>query len=138
MGQLIATIINVMVLLLVPAGILQIHAVVQTHNELLEIGTAATKYISNNGGTNDATVEQNVRQFVHQELSNKLFQVQERDLQLTVTRTKAADPVLWSHEDEFELRLEIPFPRITGLFPDWGEPIIVVRSGTVQVMDYDL
>lgn len=138
MGQLIATIVSVMVLILVPAGIMQIHTVVQAHNELLEISTAAAKYVSNHGGISDAAVEQGVRHFVRQELATKSFRVLDSDLQVSVTRTKSDDPVLWSHEDEFRLRLEIPFPRISSLFPEWGESISVVRSGTVQVMDYDL
>jgi hypothetical protein len=138
MGQLVATILNVMLLLLVPAGILQIHTAVQAHNELLEIGTAAAKYVSNHGGISDTAVVQEVKQYVRQELADKSFHVQESDLQITVTRTKAADPIVWSHEDEFQLFLEMPFPRISALFPDWGKNISVVRFGTVQVMDYDL
>jgi len=138
MGQLIATILNVLLLLLVPAGILQIHTAVQTHNELLEVGMAVAKHVSNHGGRSDAAVEQEVRQYVQQELADKSFQLQGSEISITVIRTKAADPVVWSHEDEFQLRLAVPFPRISSLFPDWGEPITVVRYGTVQVMDYDL
>lgn len=138
MGQLISTILQVIVLLIVPLGVVHIHTVLQARNELLEISLGAAKYISNYGGTNDMAVHQNVRQFVTQELTSKNFHLTESDIEIAVTRTIAAEPILWSHEDEFELRLEIQTPHVSNLFPDWDEPIFVVRTGTINKMDYDL
>ncbi|WP_289141453.1 hypothetical protein [uncultured Brevibacillus sp.] len=64
---------------------------VQTRNELLEVSAAATKYVSNHiSGT---------------------------ELSVIVTRIHAADPILWSHEDEFVLQMSIPFPQFTKLIP---------------------
>jgi hypothetical protein len=138
MGQLIATLINVMVLLLVPLGVLQVHTVAQARNELIEVSAAAAKYLSNHGGTSDSQVIDNIHQFVRQELANKSFHIRESDLQISVVRTKAADPRLWSHEDEFMLRMQMPYPRITEWFPIRKSAIDVVRNGTVNIMDYDL
>jgi hypothetical protein len=138
MGQLISTIVNVMVFLLVPLGVLQVHTVAQVRHELLEVSAAAVKYLSNHGGTSDSEVISDIRQFVRQELSSKSFQIQESELQISVLRTKAADPHLWSHEDEFQLRMQIPYPLFTELFPVEKSTISVVRNGTVTIMDYDL
>lgn len=137
MGQVIAVFLQVMVLLLVPMGILQVHTVIQIHNELLEVSAAAAKYVSNHGGRGDEEVQEQVRSFLNRELAEKSFSLSEADLQITVRRTRAADPVLWSHEDEFSLQAELPFP----LFVSWlsaEKKMRVVRHGTVNRMDYDL
>ncbi|MEJ8548747.1 hypothetical protein [Brevibacillus borstelensis] len=137
MGQVIAVFLQVMVLLLVPMGILQVHTVVQTHDELLEVSAAATKYISNHGGRGDAEVLSKVRAFIAKELTEKSFSLSEEELIVRVQRSRAADPVLWSHEDEFVLQAEIPFPLFVSWFPV-GEKMKVERHGTVNMMDYDL
>lgn len=138
MGQLIAVILNIMVLLLVPLGFLQTHTVIQTRNELLEVSAAAAKYISNHGGINDAVVQQQVRAIVANELAEKQFSLSEQALTIHIVRTKIADPVLWSHEDEFELRMEIPYPRFSNYLPVPMSSMAVTRMGTINVMDYDL
>jgi Flp pilus assembly protein TadG len=138
MGQLFAVLLNVMVLLLVPLGIMQVHTVVQTKNELLEVSAAAAKYVSNHGGTDEATIHQAVQAFILRELSEKKLSLSGSDLTVTITRTYSADPIVWSHEDEFELRVEAPYPRLTELFPLPAERMQVTRQGTVNVMDYDL
>lgn len=138
MGQLVAVILNVMVLLLVPLGILQIHTVVQARNELLEVSAAAAKYVSNHGGASEEQVQQEVQAFVSRELAEKRFSLAESELTMSITRTRAADPLLWSHEDEFMLRMEIPFPRITELLPMPDDTLRVMRQGTINIMDYDL
>jgi len=138
MGQLIAVILNVMVLLLVPLGILQVHTVVQTRNELLEVSAAATKYVSNHGGMNEVLVQQEVRAFISRELAEKRMSLSEPELAVTVTRIRAADPILWSHEDEFVLQMSIPFPQFTKLIPMPAKNLKVIRQGTINVMDYDL
>ncbi|MED2010701.1 hypothetical protein P4V39_21795 [Brevibacillus borstelensis] len=137
MGQVITVFLQVMVLLLVPMGILQVHTVVQTHNELLEVSAAATKYISNHGGRGDAEVLGKVRAFISQELAEKSLTLSEEELIIHIQRSRAADPVLWSHEDEFVLQAELPFPLFVSWLP--GEKTMrVVRHGTVNMMDYDL
>lgn len=138
MGQIIAVILSVMVLLLVPLGVLQTHTVLQARNELLEISAAAAKYVSNHGGTSDAAVEQQVKGIIARELSEKGFSLPEQEVAITVVRTRSADPILWSHEDEFLLRLEIPYPRFTELIPIPNQSMEVVRYGTINMMDYDL
>jgi hypothetical protein len=138
MGQIISTLLNVMVLLLVPLGVLQVHTAAQVRSELLEISAAAVKYLSNHGGTSDSEVLSDIRQFVRQELVSKSFHIPESELQISVVRTKAVDPLLWSHEDEFQLRMQIPFPLFTEMFPIEKSTISVVRKGTVNIMDYDL
>ncbi|MDR7319524.1 hypothetical protein [Brevibacillus nitrificans] len=138
MGQLFAVLLNVMVLLLVPLGILQVHTVVQTKNELLEVSAAAAKYVSNHGGADEAAVQQAVQAFISRELSEKKLSLSGSDLAVNITRTYSADPIVWSHEDEFELQLEVPYPRLTELFPLPAERMQVTRQGTVNVMDYDL
>ncbi|MFD2369664.1 hypothetical protein ACFSO0_06770 [Brevibacillus sp. GCM10020057] len=138
MGQLIAVILNVMVLLLLPLGILQIHTVVQAKNELLEVSAAAAKYVSNHGGANEAAIQQGVREIIANELREKQFSISESELNVSISRTLSADPVLWSHADEFELKLEVPYPCFTDLFPTPSEKLQVTRHGTVNVMDYDL
>lgn len=138
MGQIVAVILNVMVLLLVPLGFLQVHTVVQARNELLEISAAAVKYVSNHGGTSDTAVHQEVSTFISRELTDKHFSLAESEWSVGIVRTRAADPRLWSHEDEFELRMEIPFPRFTELLPMPAHTMQVTRQGTINMMDYDL
>jgi len=138
MGQLMAVILNVMVLLLVPLGILQVHTVVQAKNELLEVSAAAAKYVSNHGGTDEASVMYGVQEIISRELVEKQLSLSESELVVSVSRTYSADPVLWSHADEFELKLEIPYPRFTDLLPLPADRMQVIRHGTVNVMDYDL
>lgn len=138
MGQLIAVIVNIMVLLLVPLGILQIHTVIQAKNELLEVSAAAVKYVSNHGGTSEAAVQQKVRELISSELVEKQMSLLDQEVDVSITRTRFADPALWSHEDEFVLRVEVPFPRFTELIPMPAERLQVIRQGTVNVMDYDL
>lgn len=138
MGQLIAVILNIMVLLLVPLGILQVHTVIQTQNELLEVSAAVTKHVSNHGGIQDAVVQQQVQAIVASELAEKQFSLSEQELTIHIIRTKKSDPILWSHEDEFELRMEIPYPRFTNYLPVPKSSMAVTRRGTINVMDYDL
>lgn len=138
MGQLIAVILNVMVLLLVPLGLLQVHTVIQAHNELLEISAAAAKYVSNHGGVNDAVVQQQVKRVISRELREKQFSLTEQDVAVSIVRTQSADPAMWSHEDEFMLSMEIPYPRFTNLLPTSSRTLAVSRQGTINVMDYDL
>ncbi|MCE0453670.1 hypothetical protein [Brevibacillus sp. AF8] len=138
MGQLIAVILNIMVMLLVPLGLLQVHTVVQARNELLEVSAAATKYVSNHGGTSEANLQQEVRALIAQELSEKKFSIPDQDLFVSVTRTRSLDPVLWSHEDEFVVELAIPYPRFTSWIPMPADSLQVQRIGTVNIMDYDL
>ncbi|TKI57963.1 hypothetical protein E8L90_22465 [Brevibacillus antibioticus] len=138
MGQLIAVILNIMVMLFVPLGLLQVHTVVQARNELLEVSAAATKYVSNHGGTSEANLEQEVRALIARELREKKFSVPDQDLSVSVTRTRSLDPVLWSHEDEFVVELAIPYPRFTSWIPMPADSLQVQRIGTVNIMDYDL
>ncbi|WP_429845400.1 hypothetical protein [Brevibacillus sp. FIR094] len=138
MGQLIAVILNIMVMLLVPLGLLQVHTVVQARNELLEVSAAATKYVSNHGGTSEANLQQEVRALIARELREKKFSVPDQDLSVSVTRTHSLDPVLWSHEDEFVVELAIPYPRFTSWIPMPADSLQVQRIGTVNIMDYDL
>ncbi|MFF2533733.1 hypothetical protein ACFVS2_33365 [Brevibacillus sp. NPDC058079] len=138
MGQLIAVILNIMVMLLVPLGLLQVHTVVQARNELLEVSSAATKYVSNHGGTSEANLQQEVRALIASELREKKFSVSDQDLSVSVTRTRSLDPVLWSHEDEFVVELAIPYPRFTSWIPMPADSLQVQRIGTVNIMDYDL
>ncbi|MCC8433668.1 hypothetical protein HP567_003595 [Brevibacillus sp. M2.1A] len=138
MGQLIAVILNIMVMLLVPLGLLQVHTVVQARNELLEVSAAATKYVSNHGGTSEANLQQEVRALIARELSEKKFSIPDQDLFVSVTRTRSLDPVLWSHEDEFVVELAIPYPQFTSWIPMPADSLQVQRIGTVNIMDYDL
>ncbi|USG65991.1 hypothetical protein NDK47_01130 [Brevibacillus ruminantium] len=138
MGQIIAVFLQVMVMLLVPLGILQVHTVIQTHNELLEVSAAATKYVSNHGGRGEGEVLGKVRAFISQELAEKSFSLSEDDLVVKVERSRAADPVLWSHEDEFMLEAELPFPLFTSWFSSSEKKMRVTRYGTINRMDYDL
>lgn len=138
MGQLIAVILNIMVMLLVPLGLLQVHTVVQARNELLEVSVAATKYVSNHGGTSEANLQQEVRALIARELREKKFSVSEQELSVSITRTRSLDPVLWSHEDEFVVELAIPYPRFTSWIPMPVDSLQVQRIGTVNIMDYDL
>lgn len=138
MGQLIAVILNIMVMLLVPLGLLQVHTVVQARNELLEVSVAATKYISNHGGTSEANLQQEVRALIARELREKKFSVSEQELSVSITRTRSFDPILWSHEDEFVVELAIPYPRFTSWIPMPVDSLQVQRIGTVNIMDYDL
>ncbi|ASJ56712.1 hypothetical protein BP422_26175 [Brevibacillus formosus] len=138
MGQLIAVILNIMVMLLVPLGLLQVHTVVQARNELLEVSAAATKYVSNHGGTSAANLQQEVRALIARELREKKFSIPDQELSVSVTRTRSLDPVLWSHEDEFVVELAIPYPRFTSWIPMPADSLQVQRIGTVNIMDYDL
>ena len=138
MGQLIAVILSLMVLLLVPLGVLQTHVILQARNELLEVSAAAAKYVSNHGGVSDTAVLQQVRDVISRELAEKQFSLPEQKIAVTIVRTRGADPLLWSHEDEFLLRLEIPCPRFTELIPMPDRTMEVVRHGTINIMDYDL
>lgn len=138
MGQLITTIMNVMVLLLVPIGVLQAHTVLQMKSELMEMSLAATKYVTNHGGRNEEEIVAEVRVFVQQELVAKAYQLRGDQIGIEITRTKAADPILWSHEDEFRLRMSMPYPQVTTLFSEWQREILVERTGTINMMDYDL
>ncbi|MFG0213930.1 hypothetical protein ACFU8X_12560 [Brevibacillus porteri] len=138
MGQLIAVILNIMVMLLVPLGLLQVHTVVQARNELLEVSAAVTKYVSNHGGTSEANLQQEVRALITGELREKKFSVPDQDLSVSVTRTRSLDPILWSHEDEFVVELAIPYPRFTSWIPMPADSLQVQRIGTVNIMDYDL
>ncbi|MFI8715461.1 hypothetical protein [Brevibacillus brevis] len=138
MGQLIAVILNIMVMLLVPLGLLQVHTVVQARNELLEVSAAATKYVSNHGGTSEANLQQEVRALITRELREKKLSIPDQELFVSVTRTRSLDPVLWSHEDEFVVELAIPYPRFTSWIPMPADPLQVQRIGTVNIMDYDL
>ncbi|EJL25167.1 hypothetical protein [Brevibacillus sp. BC25] len=138
MGQLIAVILNIMVMLLVPLGLLQVHTVVQARNELLEVSAAATKYVSNHGGTSEANLQKEVRALIARELREKKFSIPDQDLSVSVTLTRSLDPVLWSHEDEFVVELAIPYPRFTSWIPMPADSLQVQRIGTVNIMDYDL
>ncbi|MDF2682645.1 MAG: hypothetical protein K0R47_3835 [Brevibacillus sp.] len=138
MGQLVAVLLNVMVLLLVPLGFLQIHTVIQAKNEMLEVSAAAVKYVSNHGGVDEVTIQQEVRELISRELVEKQMSLPDQDLDVSITRTRSADPALWSHEDEFVLRVEIPYPRFTELIPMPAENMHVTRQGTINIMDYDL
>lgn len=138
MGQLIAVILNIMVMLLVPLGLLQVQTVVQARNELLEVSAAATKYVSNHGGTSEANLQQGVRALIARELREKKFSIPDQELSVSVTRTRSLDPVLWSHEDEFVVELAIPYPRFTSWIPMPADSLQVQRIGTVNIMDYDL
>ncbi|MED1785164.1 hypothetical protein P4V43_25420 [Brevibacillus fortis] len=138
MGQLIAVILNIMVMLLVPLGLLQVHTVVQARNELLEVSAAVTKYVSNHGGTSEANLQQEVRALIARELTAKKFSVPDQEMSVSVTRTRSLDPVLWSHEDEFVVELAIPYPRFTSWIPMPADSLQVQRTGTVNIMDYDL
>ncbi|MGF9907604.1 hypothetical protein [Brevibacillus porteri] len=138
MGQLIAVILNIMVMLLVPLGLLQVHTVVQARNELLEVSAAATKYVSNHGGTSEANLQQEVRALIARELREKKFSIPDQDLSVSVTRTRSFDSVLWSHEDEFVVELAVPYPRFTSWIPMPADSLQVQRIGTVNIMDYDL
>ncbi|NRS51608.1 hypothetical protein [Brevibacillus sp. HB2.2] len=138
MGQLIAVILNIMVMLLVPLGLLQVHTVVQARNELLEVSAAATKYVSNHGGTSEANLQQEVRALITRELREKKLSIPDQELFVSVTRTRSHDPVLWSHEDEFVVELAIPYPRFTTWIPMPADSLQVQRIGTVNIMDYDL
>ncbi|MGZ0051286.1 hypothetical protein [Brevibacillus gelatini] len=138
MGQLVAVILNVMLLLMVSLGLLQVHTVVQTENELMEVSAAVTKYISNRGGVNESSLQKEVRTLIARELAEKGFSLQEREMSVSVTRTHSADPVLWSHADEFSLVLTIPYPGFTSWIPAPADTLQVTRHGTINVMDYDL
>ncbi|WJQ81804.1 hypothetical protein QN310_01050 [Brevibacillus brevis] len=131
-------ILNIMVMLLVPLGLLQVHTVVQAKNELLEVSAVATKYVSNHGGTSEANLQQEVRALITRELREKKLSIPDHELSVSVTRTRSLDPVLWSHEDEFVVELAIPYPRFTTWIPMPADSLQVQRIGTVNIMDYDL
>ncbi|MBO8165525.1 MAG: hypothetical protein H0Z34_17755 [Brevibacillus sp.] len=137
MGQVIATLLCAVVLLVVPLGVVQVHLVMQVKSELADLSLAAAKYISNRGGLNQQDVEEAVRRFIEQELAEKPFRIEPAGVTVGVERLKAADPLLWSHEDQFRLQLGVPYPAITRLFVG-KERLAVSRYGTINVMDYDL
>lgn len=137
MGQIVTSLLCAAVLLVVPLGVVQVHIVMQVRSELADISLAATKFVSNRGGIHQQDVQQAVRNFIVQELSAKGFWVEASEVKVEVDRLQAADPLLWSHEDSFRLRLGVPYPSITQLFQERKE-ITVERIGTINVMDYDL
>ncbi len=138
MGQLITTIVCVLVLLIVPLGVVQVHTVMQMRSELLELSFSTAKFISNRGGTSSDEVLLATKAFIRDELSHKAYRLEEKDVQLELVRTKAHDSTLWSHEDVFQLKMEIPYPVLTTLFSEWQHPIAVKRTGSINTMDYDL
>jgi hypothetical protein len=138
MGQLITTIISILVLLCVPAGILQVHTVMQMKSELVDLSYAAAKFVSNHGGMSDTDVLRNVRSFVQTELDGKAYKLADSDITVEIVRTKGADPTLWSHADEFRLSLEMPYPKVINLFAGFEKPLRIERLGTINTMDYDL
>jgi hypothetical protein len=105
---------------------------------MLEVSAAAVKYVSNHGGVDEVTIQQEVRELISRELVEKQMSLPDQDLDVSITRTRSADPALWSHEDEFVLRVEIPYPRFTELIPMPAENMHVTRQGTINIMDYDL
>lgn len=138
MSQLITTIISVMLLLVVPLGVAQIHTVLQIKSECLELSFAATKFLTNHGGKNETEVLRDLKQFIAVEVRDKAYHVSSDDITISVTRIQTTFPTVWSHEDEFQLSMSIPYPVLTNLFPEWERPIETQRIGTIQVMDYDL
>jgi|GEM_PF-656260 len=138
MGQLISVIVHVMLLLTVPLGFVQIHTAIQMKNELLDLSFAVTKQVSNRGGLNEADIQKMVRDVIRQELATKTYRLEEEDIQAEIVRTKAAQHALWSHEDEFRLSLSMPFPLLSPVFNKWATPLSVTRTGTINMMDYDL
>ncbi|MGE5702716.1 MAG: hypothetical protein ACM32O_09325 [Clostridia bacterium] len=138
MGQLVTTIISILLVLLVPLGIVQVHTALQMENELLELSLASTKFVSNRGGTSDTDVMLALDSYIQLELSQKQYRLDRKDIKVNLMRSKIHNPPLWSHEDVFQVRLEIPYPVISQLFASWQQPLQTVRTGTVNTMDYDL
>lgn len=138
MSQLITTILSVLLLLGVPLGVVQIHNAMQLKGELMELSFAATKYVNNHGGRSEADVRYAVQQFISQELSSKSYHLTLSDLAITIQRVNPSNPNVWSHEDEFTLTMQMKYPFISHLIPLGTKPIEVKRTGTIQVMDYDL
>jgi hypothetical protein len=137
MGQIITSLLCAAVLLVVPLGVVQVHIVMQVRSELADISLAAAKFVSNRGGLNQQDVKQAVRQFIEQELDGKGFRIAASEVTVEIDRLRAADPLLWSHEDQFRLLLGVPYPSISNLFQE-RQQITVARVGTINVMDYDL
>ncbi|WP_232699085.1 hypothetical protein [Brevibacillus daliensis] len=138
MGQLITTIMSLLLLVIVQVGVVQFHLISQIKNELLDISFATATFISNRGGISEADVSQAARDFVKEELKIKSYQLDEKDLTMGISRTFAQEPVLWSHADQFELSMRVPVPFITRVFGRDSDQIYVTRNGTINVMDYDL
>jgi len=138
MGQVVVTLLSSIVLLIVPLSVMQVHTVMQMRSELLDVSLAATKFLSNRGGTSDSDVQAAVRQFIRNELESKAYRLEDNNITVSVNRTKAQDPYLWSHEDEFELRIGIPYPQITTFIPYEQQPLMIDRTGTINIMNYDL
>ncbi len=138
MGQFITTLLSIMLLLVVPVGVAQVHTVLQMKSELQELSFAAAKFVNNHGGQNESEIETALRQFVQQELGSKTYRLKPEDVMVSVQRIVTTNPDVWSHEDEFSLQMEMPYPLLSGLFPEWARPLEIQRIGTIQVMDYDL
>ncbi|MGD8192473.1 hypothetical protein ACQCN2_21090 [Brevibacillus ginsengisoli] len=138
MSQLITTILSVLLLLVVPLGVTQVHTVLQMKSECLELSFAATKFLSNHGGKNETEVLHDLKQFIAEEVKDKAYHVSSDDITISATRIHNTFPSLWSHEDEFRISLRMPYPILTNIFPNWERPIESRRIGTIQVMDYDL
>lgn len=138
MGQLITTILSVILLALVQIGVVQVHTVLQLKNELLDLSFATTKFVSNRGGRSDTDVMQAVKQFIKEEANHKLYKFKDTEIRFLIKRSHAQDRVLWSHADEFILQMELPVPVLSKLFPFYKHSIYSQRQGTINVMDYDL
>ena len=138
MSQLITTILSVLLLINVPLGFVQIHNGMQLKSELMELSFAATKYVNNHGGRSEADIQNAVQQFIAQELSGKAYRLKLSDLTVTVQRLNPSNPNIWSHEDEFMLTMQMKVPFVSHIFPIETKPLEVKRTGTIQVMDYDL
>lgn len=117
---------------------MQVHTVLQMKSELLEMSLSATKYITNHGAVSEQEAIESVRVYLRNEIAEKHYRLSEEEMQISIVRTKAADELKWSHADEFSLRMSVPYPQFTSLFAAWATPLVVERSGTINVMDYDL
>jgi hypothetical protein len=137
MSQLITIFLCVSILLLVPAGIVQVHTVLQMRAELQELTYAATKFVSNRGGTGDEEVFEATHHFILQELESKAY-FMEQPFTLSIHRTIIHDPAVWSHEDEFHLEMRFPTPRFLSLISFPSDVLTVSKTGTINQMNYDL
>ncbi|MCG7319081.1 hypothetical protein [Brevibacillus laterosporus] len=138
MGQLITTILSVILLILVQIGCVQIHTVFQMKNELLDVSFATTKFISNRGARSEADVTHAVEQFIKEEVKRKPYQLKDTDIVFSIKRSYAQDQALWSHADEFRLQMELAIPALSQLFLTDKPLIYAHRQGTINAMDYDL
>nr|WP_113757586.1 hypothetical protein [Brevibacillus laterosporus] len=137
MGQLITTIVSVILLAFVQIGVVQVHTVMQLKNELLDLSFATTKFVSNRGGRSDTDVTQAVKRFIKEEVNHKPYKLKDTDIRFLIKRSHAQDRVLWSHADEFTIQMELPAPVLSKLFPFYQHSIYSQRQGTINVMDYD-